>query len=250
MKETTSQKIAKTILRRPFYTAFIVGILLSFIAWAWLFHPVSESQKANFAFGTTLFVLSFWALIGTLVSFLQDSFITYLQDDWRYDNKKILLKVENGKIVATGDCFWGTSGIHLVSVEKYPFSVETSIVCKVGLYCKVTIPVTVFIENEAGATDTGLKPYNYQELYDRVIEGKKVNSVEDFVKRLIEESINYNQQSFDYYAHEYTEQKISSATLLQKIIVLLSFPYYALRNFDSFKICLDDPTVSTCKSLP
>lgn len=245
MKETTLRKIAKTLLRHPFWTAFNVGVLLYFIAWAWLLHPASAQQTDVYLMGAVIFVLVFWAFAGGFGYTVQNSFITYIEDNgYRY--KKVLLKVKNGKVIATGNCFWGTSGIYEVSTENYPFNVQTSIVCKVGPYCKITIPVTLFIE-KTGDDGIKLRPYNYQELYEKVVVGAGVKSVEDYARRLIEKSIAESQQIFDNHAREYADQRISSASLLQRAILLLDFPDNALSNFDGFRICLADPIVSTCK---
>jgi hypothetical protein len=242
MKETVLQRIGKQIIRHPFYTALVIGILLSFAAWI-LVNPGSDNEIGNFLAVDFIFCAVFWFVGGLCGLTLQDRYITYLPEDicWHDSGRTILLKVAGTTVDATGDCFWGRGNIFEVTFPPYNFTVETSVTCTVSEYCKVHIPVTLEIDVDSG------KPYDYQELYDKVILEAGVDSVEKYVKQLLAQPIVKNQQSLDYFARQHVNQIISSTTLLQKVASLLNFPEKALSNFTSFKLCLDNPTVRACK---
>jgi hypothetical protein len=241
--ETKLQAVGKQIIRHPFNASIILGVLLSAVTWLWILQPIPISlyKVDDYLAVNIIVLLVFWGVGGVIGCAAQSLYITYISSDMWGKSNDLLLKVENGKVVATGDCFWGRENVFEASFPAYNFTVETSVVCTVSEYCKVHIPVTLEIEVGKG------KSYDFQEFYTKVVLEAGVNSVEKFVKQLLEQPIAKNQHNFDRVAYDYVEQRISAAILLQNVASRLSFPVFALSNFTGFKLCLDNPTVRACK---
>lgn len=73
--------------------------------------------------------------------------------------------------------------------------------------------------------------------------------LENYVKRVFQK-INQPQQSvIDDLIQRYAEQSISTAALLDEVISVLVFPERLFGNISGTKICLSDPTISSCKGM-
>ncbi len=73
--------------------------------------------------------------------------------------------------------------------------------------------------------------------------------LEKYVKRVFQKFNQSQQPLIDDLIQRYAQQSISTATLLDEVISILVFPERLFANISGAKICLSDPTVSSCKGM-
>lgn len=73
--------------------------------------------------------------------------------------------------------------------------------------------------------------------------------LEKYVKRVFQKFNQPQQPLIDDLIQRYAQQSISTAALLDEVISILVFPERLFANISGTKICLSDPTISSCKGM-
>lgn len=157
--------ISDATILMGFFIPFLFGC--SIIGIVYFIHP----EIIHGWWFTCIFVLSIALVIWTaIVRYKNITNVNDFSDSNRAFRK--LLKVENGKVIAVGDKFWGKEDVHHVYIPHIwndrKFQVQTTIGHVIrSVNISVNVELTVHVKE--APEDDKLYGFNPQEIYDYVI---------------------------------------------------------------------------------
>ncbi len=203
----------------------------------------------------------FWV---TSLSFVANIFLCYLilarniiRPEYAWDDNDYFCRVAlfpDGHFVIVEKAIWAQAEeINIRKIRDHSSYHET-FECKTGCggnykNARVSIPVTLTFKLSG--------PFNKEELFtslqkeslERYQKQLDVLDLDDYIKSVFKKMNLSNQPSIDRTIQAYAEQQISEPVLLDHVIEELIFPERLFSNIADVKICLGNPTHSSCKGM-